>query len=154
MMVMTAKVNFKKIALLLGALALVVIALVMLLGGRAQTTGAAAVTGNETRVKFLRDLGWEVAPDPVESGRVKIPTESSEVFDRYARLQTSAGYDLAPYAGKTVMRYVYRITGTPEGTPPVYATLLVQGNKVIGGDITDTGPEGKIQALTKNGNTP
>ena len=147
MMVMTAKVNLKKITILLGALALAVIALVMLLGRPAQQTDAQPVSGNDARVKFLENFGWEVSPTPVESGRVKIPAEQSEVFDRYAALQKSQGYDLTPYAGKTVMRYVYQITNFPEATEPVYATLLVHKNQIIGGDITDTGPEGKIQGF-------
>ena len=151
MMVMTAKVNFKKIALLLGAVALVIIALMTLSGGRAQTTGAAAVTDNDARVKFLESFGWEAAASPVESSRVKIPAEQSEVFDRYAQLQKSQGFDLAPYAGKTVMRYVYQISNYPGATEPVYATLLVHKNQVIGGDITNTGPDGKIHGFTMPG---
>ena len=151
MMVMTAKVNLKKIALLLGAVALVIIALMTLTGGRAQTTGAAAVTDNDARVKFLESFGWNVAASPVESGRVKIPAEQSEVFDRYAQLQKTQGFDLAPYAGKTVMRYVYQISNYPDATEPVYATLLVYKNQVIGGDITNTGPDGKIHGFTMPG---
>ena len=151
MMVMTAKVNLKKIALLLGAVALVIIALMTLTGGRAQTTGAAAVTDNDARVKFLESFGWDVAASPVESGQVKIPAEQSEVFDRYAQLQKSQGFDLAPYAGKTVMRYVYQISNYPDAAEPVYATLLVYKNQVIGGDITNTGPDGKIHGFTMPG---
>ena len=151
MMVMTAKVNLKKITILLGALALVVIALVMLLGRPAQTTGASPVSSNDARVKFLENFGWTVSPTPAESGRVKIPAEQSEVFDRYAQLQKSQGYDLSPYAGKTVMRYVYQITNYPEATDPVYATLLVHKNQIIGGDITNTSPQGKIQGFAMPG---
>ena len=147
MMVMTAKVNLKKIAILLGVLVLAVIALAALLGNSSQPTAAGAVSDNDARVRFLQDLGWEAAATPVESGRVKIPAEPSEVFDRYAQLQKSQGYDLAPYAGKTVMRYVYQITNYPDATEPVYATLLVYKDQIIGGDITNTGPEGKIQGF-------
>ena len=154
MMVMTAKVNLKKITILLGALALAVIALVMLLGRPAQQTGTQPVSGNDARVEFLENFGWEVSPTPVESGRVKIPAERNEVFDRYAQLQKSQGYDLAPYAGKTVMRYVYQITNYPDATDPVYATLLVHKNQIIGGDITNTGPDGRVQGFTRPDTTP
>ena len=147
MMVMTAKVNLKKITILLGALALVVIALALALGGRAEPTSAKPVSDNDARVQFLKSFGWEVAAAPVESGRVKIPAEQSEVFDRYAQLQKSQGYDLAPYAGKTVMRYVYQITNYPDATEPVYATLLVHKNQIIGGDVTNTGPDGKVRGF-------
>ena len=148
MMVMTAKVNIKKITILFGALALAVIALALAFGGRSEPTSAAPVSDNEARVRFLKSFGWEVAATPVESGRVKIPAEQSEVFDRYAQLQKSQGYDLAPYAGKTVMRYVYQITNYPDATEPVYATLLVHKNQIIGGDVTNTGPDGRVQGFS------
>ena len=147
MMVMTAKVNLKKITILLGAVALVVIGLALAFGGRSEPTSAKPVSDNEARVQFLKGFGWEVAATPVESGRVKIPAEQSEVFDRYAQLQKSQGYDLVPYAGKTVMRYVYQITNYPNATEPVYATLLVHKNQIIGGDITNTGPDGRVQGF-------
>ena len=149
MMVMTAKVNLKKITILLGALALVVIALALVFGGRSAPTSAKPVSDNEARVQFLKGFGWEVAATPVESGRVKIPAEQSEVFDRYAQLQKSQGYDLAPYAGKTVMRYVYQITNYPNATEPVYATLLIHKNQIIGGDVTNTSPEGRVQGFSR-----
>ena len=147
MMVMTAKVNLKKITILLGAVALVVIGLALAFGGRSEPTSAKPVSDNEARIQFLKSFGWEVAATPVESGRVKIPAEQSEVFDRYAQLQKSQGYDLVPYAGKTVMRYVYQITNYPNATEPVYATLLVHKNQIIGGDITNTGPDGRVQGF-------
>ena len=147
MMVMTAKVNLKKITILLGAVALVVIGLALAFGGRSEPTSAQPVSDNEARIQFLKSFGWEVAATPVESGRVKIPAEQSEVFDRYAQLQKSQGYDLAPYARKTVMRYVYQITNYPNAAEPVYATLLVHKNQIIGGDITNTGPEGRVQGF-------
>ena len=146
MMVMTAKVNMKKILILLGVLVLLIIGVAVLLGGggEAQTTAAGTVSDNNARVKFLEGFGWDVAASPVESGKVRIPEESSEVFDRYARLQKSQGYDLAPYAGKTVMRYAYQVNNYPGATEPVYATLLVYKDQVIGGDITNTAADGKV----------
>ena len=148
MMVMTAKVDMKKILVLLAALAVVIIGVAMLLGGgEAQTTGAPAVSDNDSRLQFLAGFGWEAAVSPVESGKVRIPAESSEVFDRYAALQQEQGFDLAPYAGKTVMRYVYQIKNYPNATDPVYATLLVHKNQIIGGDITDTSAAGKVHGF-------
>ena len=149
MMVMTAKVNLKKILMVLGGIALVILALLFLLGGGESTqTSTTAVSGNDSRVKFLGDLGWNVAASPVESSQVKIPTEITEVFDRYNQLQKSQGYDLTQYAGKQVMRYVYKVNNYPGATEPVYATLLVYKNQVIGGDVTDTAARGKIRGLT------
>ncbi len=151
MMVMTTKVDMKKILLVLAAIAAVIVALVMLLGGgeEAAPTATAAVSNNDARVKFLSDFGWEVTTSPTESNQVRIPVEASEVFDRYNALQKSQGYDLSQYAGKTVMRYVYQVNNFPGATEPVYATLLVYKNQIIGGDITNTAAKGAIQSFQK-----
>ena len=151
MMVMTAKVDIKKILIALAAVAGVILLLVLLLGGGKDSapTAAPSVAGNDGRVQFLQALGWEVSQSPTESGQVRIPQEQNEVFSRYNELQKSAGYDLTQYAGKTVMRYVYKVNNYPGATEPVYATLLIYKNQVIGGDITNTAANGTMQALTK-----
>lgn len=148
-MVMTAKVDMKKIVIALAAVAALVLSLILLLGGKSDSaqTAAPAVSNNDQRVKFLTDLGWDVTTSPVESSQVKIPSASSEIFDRYNTLQKSQGYDLTQYAGKKVMRYVYKVNNLPGATEPVYATLLVCKNEIIGGDVTDTAAGGKIQGL-------
>ena len=148
MMVMTAKVDFKKIMLALAAAAALILALILLLGGKETTqTAAPAPSANDGRVQFLKDFGWDVTTSPTESGRVRIPEHSSEVFDRYNTLQKGQGYDLSQYAGKTVMRYVYRINNYPGATEPVYATVLVYKDRIIGGDVTDTAAKGHIRGF-------
>lgn len=150
MMVMTAKVDFKKVLLGLVAAVALIVALVLLFGNgneEATPTGSTAMSSNDARVQFLKDFGWDVTTSPTESSQVKIPENTSEVFDRYNTLQKQQGYDLTPYAGKSVMRYVYKINNFPGATEPVYATLLVYKNKIIGGDITDTSAKGVIQGF-------
>lgn len=149
MMVMTAKVDKKKIAIVLAAAAAVILGLILLFGGgedAAPTAGTSADT-NDERVQFLRDFGWDVTVSPVETSQVRIPKQSTEVYARYNALQKSQGYDLTPYAGKTVMRYVYKIKNYPGATDPVYATLLVYKGTIIGGDVTDTGAKGVVQGF-------
>lgn len=148
MMFMTARVDLKKILVILGLIAALILGAVWLFGGEADVaTAAPAVSTNDGRVQFLQSFGWQVAASPLESSQVKIPRESSEIFDRYNRLQQSQGYDLTQYAGKTVMRFVYKIENYPGATEPVYATLLVHKNRVIGGDITDTAAKGQIRGF-------
>ena len=158
MMVMTAKVDFKKIILITAGAAVLILAAIFLLGG---TDGAAAPAptalhagSNDGRIRFLKDLGWDVSTAPTESGQVKIPAGSSEVFDRYNLLQKSQGYDLSAYAGKTVMRYVYQINNYAGAAAPVYATLLVHDDRVIGGDVSDTSPGGRIHSLKMPASVP
>lgn len=155
MMVMTAKVNFKKTLTLVGILAGLIVAVILLFGGsNSAETSAPTVSGNDARVQFLKDLGWDAAASPVEANQVKIPDQTTEVFDRYNALQKSQGYDLTQYAGKSVMRFVYKINNYPGATEPVYATLLVYKNRIIGGDVTDTAAKGRIQGLKISKDTP
>ena len=151
MMMMTAKVNPKKIAVVLAIVVAAILAVILLFGGNndAAPTAAPAISSNDGRVQFLTDFGWEVNASPVESSQVRIPQEQTEVYEKYNALQKSQGYDLSQYAGKTVMRYVYKVTNYPNATEPVYATLLVYKNQVIGGDITDTAAKGVIQGFKK-----
>jgi len=156
MMVMTAKVDIKRIIAALAAVAGVIIALILLLGGGkgASPTAAPSVAGNDGRVQFLKNLGWDISASPTESGQVRIPQTQNQVFSRYNDLQKSAGYDLSQYAGKTVMRYVYKVNNFPGATEPVYATLLVYKEQIIGGDITNTAANGTMHPLTKLSQIP
>ena len=155
MMVMTAKVDIKKIIVALAIAAGVIIALILLLGGgNSSPTAAPSVAGNEGRIHFLQTLGWEGSASPTESGQVRIPKEQNQVLSRYNDLQKSAGYDLSQYAEQTVMRDVYKVNNFPGATEPVYATLLVYKDQVIGGDITNTAAKGVIQGFKKPASTP
>ena len=133
--------------MILAAAVLLIAGILMLAGGGRSQSTAAAVGSNDARVAFLKNFGWEVAASPTESSQVKIPSEPSEVFDRYNALQKSQGYDLSAFAGKTVMRYVYKVNNYPGATEPVYATLLVYKNQIIGGDVTDTAAKGVVRGF-------
>ena len=153
MLVMTAKVDIKKILLILAAAVVLITGVVVLFGGGEDTqpTAAPSLSTNEGRVKFLTDMGWDVVVSPAETSQVKVPAENSDVFSRYNALQKSQGYDLSQYAGKKVMRYVYLIKNYPGATDPVYATLLIYKDQIIGGDVTDTSAKGVIQGFKMPG---
>lgn len=152
MFIMTTKVDKRKLLIAAAAVIAAIVLLLALGSGEpseptaSMTTSPSADT-NDQRVKFLTDLGWDVTASPAEASEVRIPRESDEVFERYNELQKSQGYDLSKYAGKKAMRYVYQINNYPDSREPVYATLLVYKDKIIGGDITDTTPGGKIQGF-------
>lgn len=153
-MFMTAKVDMKKIAIAIAAVAVVLLVLILLLGGSGDRTAAGTgLSSNDARVQYLKGLGWEVSASPVESGQVRIPTKTTEVYDRYNDLQKSQGFDLTSFAGKTAMRYVYKVNNYPNATDPVYATLLIYKGQLIGGDITDTAVGGTIRGLEKRADT-
>ena len=152
MLMMTAKVNKKKLLLGLAVLAAAIVAVILLFGGKDAPTSVSTVKNNDDRVRFLESYGWDVATSPTESCQVRIPSGSSEVFQRYNALQKTMGYDLSEYAGQTVMRYVYKVKNYPGAAEPVYATILIANNQVIGGDITDTAATGTISGFQMNSN--
>ena len=152
MLMMTTKIDKKKI--LIGLVGLILVVLVLFSCNPAsekddslETAATSNAQSNDDRVKFLNDLGLDVTTTPIEAMQVRFQKESNDVFDRYNELQRSQGYDLAPYAGKTVMRYVYQVKQGTDESGEIYATLLVYRDQIIGGDITDTSPGGKIQGL-------
>ncbi len=157
MMVMTARVDKKKGLLIIVAVAALILAMLLFMGegnADASPTAAPSVSNNDGRVQFLKDFGWEVTTSPAETSQVRIPEEHSEIFDRYNNLQKSQGYDLGKFAGKTVMRYVYKVNNYPGAMEPVYATLLIHKNQVIGGDVTDTSAKGQIRGFKMPEGTP
>lgn len=149
MIMMTAKVNIKKLLIALAVIAGLIIALALTMGSgeKAETTAVTTMSDNGSRVQFLKEHGWEVTTSPTESGQVRIPKEMTPVYERYNQLQISQGFDLSRYAGKTVMRYVYQVNNFPGATEPVYATLLVYKNQIIGADITNTAAGGSVQSI-------
>ncbi len=154
MMIVSAKVSKRKF--LTGLLiAAAVIALLVVLCDKADASGEGApetqiadgkASTNEERLAFLRTFGWDVTDAPTETQEVRIPEEFNEVFTRYNQLQQAQGYDLTPYAGKVVKRYVYQINNHPNGAD-YYATILIHKNQIIGGDITGTGAGGAIHGF-------
>ncbi len=150
MVVMTAKLDKKRIGVVLAVVVALIVAVVLLVrspGGKDQTGHPVSLRTNDQRVSYLTQYGWDVVVSPVETRQVFIPTELSEVFQRYNTLQVSQGFDLSQYAGKTVTQYVYQIENFPNATDPVYATLLIYEDQIIGGDVTDTSAGGVVQGL-------
>ena len=160
MFVLTAKLSKSKL-IAAGVILLAAIALIILLatsGGSDTPSGTAPIgETNDDRVAYLATFGWSVNAEPTQTQKVKIPdTTENKVFARYNDLQKSQGFDLTDYAGKEVMRYVYEILNYPDASAPVYASVLVCDGRVIGGDITNSAPDGVIHgfAMPQKEQTP
>ncbi len=145
MVILTAKVSKGKLAAIVLLIIFVVVLLAVLLknadapapaeAGEEMTVTTENVRTNEDRVAYLAQFGWEVSAEPVQTQEVRIPTDPSDVFERYNDLQIAQGFDLHDYAGKTVRRYVYEVENYPDGDGQYYATLLICKGAVIGGDV-------------------
>ena len=108
------------------------------------------IAGNDERREFLAGFGWETTAEPEETVAVPVPETLDGVFAEYAELQTSQGFSLESFCGKTLTRYTYGVTnyeGQPEGT--VKANLLMSGTTVVGGDICSVLSDGFIHGFEK-----
>ena len=88
-----------------------------------------------TDLSEVPDEHYRDEDEPKQTQEVRIPTDPSDVIERYNDLQLAQGFDLHDYAGKTVRRYVYEIENYPGGDGQYYATLLICKGAVIGGDV-------------------
>ena len=139
MVIMTAKLSKGKLIAALVLILAVVIATILICSKEPaaprqelDTEQLTAVT-NDDRIAFLTGFGWSVGVDPVSTRQVRIPTETSEVFDRYNQLQRSQGFDLTQYAGQTVDQYVYEIlnyAAVPSASASSAASGFVSGQQV------------------------
>lgn len=105
------------------------------------------IKSNEDRIEFLKQFGWEVSPEAVESEQVTIPSDFDKVFAGYNEIQKRQGLDLSKYKGKTMMRYTYDVTNYKGYEGKVQVNMLVYRGKVVGGDICSADVNGFIHGF-------
>lgn len=153
MFVFSIKTSKKQLISVLLCVLLLIAILVMVIvwpsgGAAAQTYSPAAAKDDTQRIAFLKTLGYEVTPQPVEVREVLIPDEFDDVFTKYNAVQKSAGMDLQPYHGKRVKCWTYEVLNHPNGDN-VQAHIYVYKDKIVGGDIASTALDGFMHGLTK-----
>lgn len=151
--VITTKVSKTKLAAVVTLLIAVLVLASILAAAKTGTPEAADARNgesNEARVAYVTQQGWQVNAEPVQTQSVKIPTADTEVFRRYNELQKSQGFDLTQYAGRQATRYVYEVLNAEDAEGPVYATIFVLDGRIVGGDVTDTAPGGKMRGVVKS----
>ena len=152
-MFVSLKANRKRIAAFI-ILAAAVVAACLFLRWRGGEEGPAAPRAffgetNEERLEYLSSFGWQVEQEPAETREVMIPKEFNDVYQNYNAMQQAQGFDLAPYSGQVVTQYKYLITNYPNETE-VYATLLVYGRLIIGGDVACGKVDGFMHGFAKD----
>ena len=103
----------------------------------------------EDRIEFLRQFGWEVTPEAVESVEITIPERFDKIFTAYNEMQKRQGLDLSKYKKKNVQRYTYEITNYDGYDGVVYANIIVYRNKVIAGDVCSADVKGFVHGLER-----
>ena len=152
MLICTAKLSKGKLALMLGvAAAAVLLGVLFLRGGGGEGEAAAPVLRNNAdRVAYLRELGWEVEEEPLESFRFLLPEPLEEPFLSYNALQIPQGFDLGDYCGQQVERYTYAVTNYPDRPSGVQANLYLCEGRPVAGDLFCPGANGFQEMLIRS----
>jgi len=150
MFVYTWKIDRKKLILAIFVILVLAALAVLLFSGRSEEA-ASLRTGsgktNDDRVSFLVSLGWEVETEPIEDQEVVIPSDFSDVYAKYAELQSRQGFDIRRYCGVKAHRYTYLVKNYPGEASPVVADIIVYKNRIIAGDIQCPALDGFMQGL-------
>ena len=143
MLIVTTKFSKRKAVLTVIGVGLVMAALILLAGRTTEeTTELPQLTGNAQRVEYLRSLGWEVEPEPMETLQFLLPDHLAEPYLSYNELQNAQGFDLSPCCGKQVSRYTYAVKNYPNRSEGVQANLYICEETPVAGDIFCTGVDG------------
>lgn len=139
-----------RVRILILALALLPVFLLCgCLGSRApESNDPIDASGNDQRLAYLTELGWEVEPEPLETLVLQLPAELGESYGDYLKLQERQGFSFAQCAEKTVSRYTYAVTNHPTCKGPVQINLWVCDGLLVGGDVTAPGENGFIVGVT------
>ena len=150
MFVLTTRLR-KKRAILVGVLAILLIAGGLLWRGLSREAEAPEETvlrDNEDRIAYLKELGWEVDEEPVESMELELPEELTGGYAAYNELQLAQGFDLRDYLGQGVRRWTYQVQNYPDRPEDVQLNLYLCEDRPIAGDII-AGGEGGFQGTLR-----
>ena len=150
MFVLTTRLR-KKRAILVGVLAILLIAGGLLWRGLSREAEAPEETvlrDNEDRIAYLKELGWEVDEEPVESMELELPKELTGSYAAYNELQLAQGFDLRDYLGQGVSRWTYQVRNYPDRPEDVQLNLYLCEDRPIAGDII-AGGEGGFQGTLR-----
>lgn len=151
MLIWTARFSRKKAVLAVITMGVVMAALIILMGRMPPEEDAALpqLTDNSQRVAYLQSLGWEVAPEPLETLQFLLPDALAEPYLTYNELQKPQGFDLSACCGKQVSRYTYAVTNYPGRPNGVQANLYICEDLPAAGDILCPGANGFQEALIR-----
>lgn len=150
MFVLTTRLR-KKRAIFVGVLAILLIAGGLLWRGlfrEAEAPEETVLRDNEDRIAYLKELGWEVDEEPVESMELELPEELTGSYAAYNELQLAQGFDLRDYLGQGVSRWTYQVRNYPDRPEDVQLNLYLCEDRPIAGDII-AGGEGGFQGTLR-----
>lgn len=112
-----------------------IIALILFFGGKnspeAEESLSRRVADNKARIEYIASKGFKTVGEPCSIENVLLPEKPDEILSEYNEMQKKSGFDLSPYYGKTVKKYVYALTEAEE----TFITLYIHDEMIIGGDV-------------------
>ena len=108
---------------------------------------------NTDRIAYLQSLGWEVAPEPLETLQLRLPETLPENYAAYNQLQLEQGFDLTACCGKALTRYTYAVSNYPGRPEGVQLNLYVCQDLPVAGDVIAPGADGFRHGLFRPAET-
>lgn len=100
---------------------------------------------------FIEENGYKVSSPLTKE--ITIPSEFSDVYEKYNELQRRQGFDLRRHKGKSAVSYTFNVTGyvNKNGKPDsdVQIHIIVCDGKIVAADIASTKLDGFMEALKK-----
>ncbi len=155
MFICSVKLNKTRVLSVIAALCLSFTLIFLMLPDAANTTtsGQNELKDEKGMVEYLSNIGHTVAPNALLVEEVTIPAEFDDTYANYNELQKLSGFDLTKYAGKTAMKYTFKVLNDAENAEEKVINLLVFENHVIGGDVSTTQIGGEIKGLIESKET-
>ncbi|MCQ2479131.1 MAG: DUF4830 domain-containing protein [Clostridia bacterium] len=154
MFVFSLRANKKRIILMAGLIAVIVLGLFLTRNSDLPVTDDSGILlkagSAEERIAFLSQFGWEIEEDPVQVEEIVIPAEFDETYEKYNEIQLAQNMDLSPYAGKTAKKWTYTVKNYPDYETEnscIRANIIVFEGAVIGGDISSLEQGGFMQGF-------
>ena len=120
--------------------------LVLAVGSRGILSAHYHVDTPAGRVAYLHDLGWDVQPESETVFETVLPDPFDDVMEDYNTVQRAQGFDLEPYAGRTVTGVTYELAAG-DGAAPEVVQLWIHDGVVIGGDVHSTALDGELRGI-------
>ncbi len=102
---------------------------------------------------FIEENGYKVSSPLTKE--ITIPSEFSNVYEKYNELQRKQGFDLRRHKGKSAVSYTFNVIGYVDksGKPDsdVQIHIIVCDGKIVAADIASTKLDGFMEALKKGG---
>jgi len=100
---------------------------------------------------FIEENGYKVSSPLTKE--ITIPSEFSDVYEKYNELQRKQGFDLRRHKGKSAVSYTFNVIGYVDksGKPDsdVQIHIIVCDGKIVAADIASTKLDGFMEGIRK-----